>query len=303
MKLNLSFVDAVLKRFFFSPRTAHPIAALRVLLGVALLVQAFLIAPDFLELYGPDGILQSAVARAFRHSYFAFSFSEVLLTRIGIVYMASLIFLILGAHTRLAAVSSWLCHMLLVGGHFTTYGVDSFAHIFLFYLAIFPSGAEWSWDRFSGRAAGGASSLHGFALRVLQLHLCLIYTASGIEKALGPQWQSGEVIWRALMLPIYQQYDFAWLAQFPGTLKMLAWGTLVLEIGYPLFMWTRRLRPIGVVLILSLHLGISIFLGLGVFSSVMGILTFSLFGVGGDWMPRFSFNRLPDTNVALPPAY
>jgi uncharacterized membrane protein YhiD involved in acid resistance len=59
---------------------------------------------------------------------------------------------------------------------------------------------------------------------------------------------------------------------------MLAgWGTLVVEIGYGLFIWPRRTRTLWCVATIGLHLGLGLFMGLVFFSSVMILLTGCLF--------------------------
>jgi len=68
------------------------------------------------------------------------------------------------------------------------------AHIFLFYLLWFPSGSALSPDRRLHRVRSGPSSSARFALRVVQVHLCIIYLTSGVSKALSPAGWSGESI-------------------------------------------------------------------------------------------------------------
>ena len=86
-----------------------------------------------------------------------------------------------------------------VTGQASIYGVDEFAHIGLFYCIWMPVGQAWSLDRWGVADAGTWEAR--LALRVLQLHLCIVYFASGIEKATGTDWRNGDVIWYALMRP------------------------------------------------------------------------------------------------------
>src|SRR5206468_9782455 len=48
--------------------------------------------------------------------------------------------LVLGATPRLFAALAWATHLLLASGQVTSYGVDTFAHVFLFFLIWAPSG-------------------------------------------------------------------------------------------------------------------------------------------------------------------
>lgn len=106
-----------------------------------------------------------------------------------------------------------------------------------------PAGHVWSLDRLSGRVSGAATTDARIALRVLQLHLCIVYFASGTEKASGRQWWNGEALWRAVMREDLGHFDFAFLASVPWLAKIACWGTLLIEVGYPFFVaWGERVR-------------------------------------------------------------
>jgi hypothetical protein len=83
-------------------------------------------------------------------------------------------------------------------------------------------------------------------------------------------------------LPIYRQFDMTWLAHWPLFLKMAGWGSLALEGFYWILIWPRRTRPFWIAGIVSMHLGISIFLGLQLFGLIMCVLTLSLFAVSAE---------------------
>ena len=71
------------------------------------------------------------------------------------------------------------------------------------------------------------------------------------------------MIWRSLSLPEYRVFDFAWLANWPMIARFACWSTLVLELGYCIFIWPRLTRKLWVIGMVGLHLGIAVFLGLG----------------------------------------
>src|SRR5437764_686089 len=82
--------------------------------------------------------------------------------------------LALGVHARLAAFLAWSLHLAIVTSGFTSYyGVDQLANTFLFYLVVFPSTRP---------------TVPVVCLRVMQVHLCVIYLAAGVDKAMGSQW-------------------------------------------------------------------------------------------------------------------
>ena len=291
-----------LKTFFLQPASPAPLAALRIGIAVLLIAQALLLAGDLFSFVGPGGILQGGLNEALLPgllpnisvvgSLLSLSASgeRSLILTASLLYLASLVALALGWRTRLAALAVWGLHTLLLAGHSTSYGVDTLAHVFLFYLLIAPCGDAISLDRLTGRSMGGASTSARISLRLVQLHLCLLYFASGLEKASGVQWWNGDAIWRSLMLPTYRQYDFSWMASVPSAAVAMGVGTLILEIGYPFFIWKRPTRGVWVLGIVGLHLGIVLFLGLTVFGLLMAILTAGAFGVSADPVRRAHFN-------------
>ena len=116
----------------------------------------------------------------------------------------------------------------------------------------------------------------------MQFHLCIMYLASGIEKASGIQWWNGELLWRALNTPIYKQYDMSWMIDYPYLTQLGGWATLFFELGYIVFIWPRSTRRWWIMAMVGLHLGIAVFMGLGVFGVLMAMLTPALFAVSAE---------------------
>lgn len=145
-----------------------------------------------------------------------------------------------------------------------------------------PAGAAFSVDWWIRGRPNAVSSAARLGLRVLQLHLCISYFCSGMEKAQGIQWWNGELLWRALSLPVYYQFDMSWLAQWPVLSMIGGWTTLVFELGYSVFIWPRATRRFWIAGMVGLHLGIAIFLGLGLFGLIMCVLTVSVFGFSAE---------------------
>ena len=111
----------------------------------------------------------------------------------------------------------------------------------------------------------------------MQVHLCVIYLAAGLDKAMGRQWWNGEAIWQTVSQPAFSTFDLSWLARHSWIPMLAGWGTLVVEIGYVFLIWPRRTRKVWCIATIGLHLGIGLFMGLVFFSSVMILLTGCLF--------------------------
>ncbi|WP_437893792.1 HTTM domain-containing protein [Sorangium sp. So ce124] len=286
---------AAVERFAFAPASAAPLAVLRIGLAAVLLIQAAMVAPALFELYGRSGILQTPFLDALgrpgsvRLSWLIDRLATLgigespIIAAVGALYVLALGALLAGWYTRVAAAGAWFAHlMLMMTADSTNYGVDQFANIFLFYLMWMPAGAALSLDRRLGRAPAGPTSMARLSLRVVQIHLCIVYLASGLGKALGEQWWNGDAIWRTLNMPEYRQRDFTWLARYPWLAVGAGWMVLLIECGYPVMIWPRRTRRLWVAATVALHVGIAAFMGLGVFGAIMTVLTISAFAVRAD---------------------
>jgi hypothetical protein len=187
-------------------------------------------------------------------------------------YAGSLVSLALGFHARLSAFIAWGLHLSLVTSGFASfYGVDQISNTFLFYLLLFPSGRAWTFE------SRREETIPVGCLRVMQVHLCVIYLAAGLEMAVGRQWWNGEAIWQAVTQPVFSTFDLSWLAKYSFIPMLAGRGTLAVEIGYVFFIWPRRTRKMWCVATIGLHLGLGLFMGLVFFSSVMILLTVCLF--------------------------
>jgi hypothetical protein len=277
--------------FFTKPVGSETLGLFRILISSFALIQFIVLIPDWMWLYGPKGLLPweitdalsttntptlSGAAKLF--SSLGFSANGTVYT-IAAIYCISLIGLLVGYKTRIMSIIAWLTHLTInTTGHFTAYGVETFTHISLFYCMVLPVGIKWSVDAALRDARHRVSpNLVTLSIRVIQLHLCIMYFASGMEKAMGHQWWNGEAIWIALQQDQFHQFNTNWMASVPFIPKMLGWGTLVIETLYPIGMLWSKSKKLWLIGIVSMHLGIAIFLGLYLFGGLMMLLNISVF--------------------------
>lgn len=293
ISVALRTVVAAANRFFHEPASATPLAAFRIGVTAVLLVQALCLAGDVDALYGPTAnvrwdVLDPADGATSIHPLAPrVRTVAALLTPLNIaadhaaratfvVYGLALFALLLGWRTRPAAIVAWLTHLALNNAAAATiYGVDMFAHIALFYCVVFPVGANLSLDA-RGRLAL-PTAMNRLSIRVLQLHLCIVYLSSAIEKGMGPQWWNGEAVWRSVTLPGLSQVDMTWLATVQWVAVLAGWGTLAVEAAYAFLIWPRRTRAAMALATIGMHLGIGVVMGLTSFSALMIVLTATAF--------------------------
>jgi hypothetical protein len=120
--------------------------------------------------------------------------------------------------------------------------------------------------------AGGTPSISAnVSIRLMQIHLCIIYLFSALGKCMGSTWWDGSAMWLAVANYEYQSIDLTWLASSPEVLSLLAHVTVAWELSYAALIWPRLTRPIMVAMAIPLHLGIGIFLGMMTFGLAMVI--------------------------------
>jgi predicted DCC family thiol-disulfide oxidoreductase YuxK len=281
-------VRPAIARFLAAPASPLPFGVLRIGLGLVLLVQALSVVSYLGDTYGTRGLVQSALVDRLvpsltpRVGWFVallapIGVDEVVAIRLFFaLHVGAVLAFTAGWRSRLAAVLTWATFvMLTTSGPLYTSGVDRFVRIALFYCMFAPVGAALSCDGVAGRTSGAPSAATRLWLRVLQVHLLVVYAASGIEKASGAQWWNGEALWRSMLRPDLGTLDFAWVASVPWLAKIGCWSTLLLECGYAVFVWPRRTSRWWVLAILAMHAGIAVVLGLWLFSFTMMLLSLS----------------------------
>jgi hypothetical protein len=284
---------AQFQNFWTQPISPVPLGVFRIALAAFALLQALLWLPDWQAFFGTDAWIQWEISQAlnagwnvhmqqvhvFLHALFNTSESQ----SVSIFfwsYVMVLIGLLLGWFTRIWAVLSWFCHYVIMSTIPSfVYGVDIFLHISLFYLMVMPCNKAFSLDLRFKRTTAEPTWGSTLSIRVLQVHLCLIYLSAGYEKMLAADWWNGNVLWRSLVQPDFRQLDFNWLAKVPWLAMALSWGTMFIETFYCIGMWIPRLRIFWLLGIIGLHIGIALFLGLYLFGLIMILLSISAFGL------------------------
>lgn len=234
-------------------------------------------------------------------------------TTMACVHAVSLVVFFLftiGLWTRVTSVLSWAISIAYIHrSQVSLFGQDTMQTILVTYLMISPCGTALSIDAIRaryraakalftnrGRPAAWATNvmngpqpswLANLAVRLFQINFCLIYLSSGISKLKGNTWWMHEAPWLVMINPEfglirYQAYEWLvrqfaeWRLGIAVATGSISLFTLVLEIGFPFFVWTR-LRPLAVVGSIMLHLGIGVIMGLTVFSMYMFTLALCYF--------------------------
>lgn len=277
--------------WFSRPASPVPLAYFRIGVGLFCIFKMLDIQSSFLAVYGEHGIVQWSIAKTNMYSGLIYV-GDVCrwLGHLGLspnqsvylleaIYFASLGGLILGFGTRwMAAIALAINYLWMHVGGGLIYGMDLFTHIALFYCLVMPVGAAFSLDAKRKHWTGAPSTAAGVTRKMLQLHLCVVYLSSGLEKASGIQWWDGEAVWRSMMLPVFNHFNVQWMAWAPAIPMVAGWLTLLVEVGYAFFIWPSKTRRTWLILAIGMHLSIGLFMGLWLFAFIMILLNLGAFG-------------------------
>jgi hypothetical protein len=266
-----------LNRFLFGPISARPLGVFRIVFGVLLLVYLALMSVEFDHWYTGAGLLQGTEAieaagplrfsplqyvndPTIAHVFFAFT------------VLVAVAFTV-GWHTRMMSILLYLSMLSLYHRNVgSNGGPDAVPAILTFYMMLCPCGAACSLDALrAARKRGTAAEplITPWAVRLLQMQICLIYFQSCVIKCQGPMWMSGTTVHYILFLREFRVFDMEWLAQYPLVINAMTHGALLIEFSLAFWLWfrpTRRWAILGGVL---LHMGIRPILNVPGFGEVM----------------------------------
>jgi hypothetical protein len=238
---------------------------------------------------------------------------EMMAVQVGFL-IASFLFLI-GFCTRVTSALTWFAALSYIHrAAATVFGVDTMMTILLLYLMIGPSGAALSvdrliarwwararprvlarWHAFWGRGPGTAATAPAsavvsqtpvpsvsanLAIRLLQVHVCIIYLSAGLSKLQGQSWWTGTAVWGTIANFEFAPMQFDWYNEVLGfiarhrwlfelTMTTAGYFTLFFEIGYAFLIWRPSTRWLMLGMAITLHGFIGVFMGLKTFSLMM----------------------------------
>ena len=113
--------------------------------------------------------------------------------------------------------------------------------------------------------------VHAGAMLVIAIQVCLIYSSSGWYKIQGSLWQDGTAIYYALHLGNVTPWPALSHAVAGSSLivLLLSYGTVIVEVAFPFTLFNSRVRTVMVAIMMSMHAGIGILLGLPFFTMAM----------------------------------
>lgn len=289
--------------FFYSPcKYGKELGGMfRIAFAFIMLKNYCMLGMDYAFFFLPSrGLLPLEFARQtvdFKSTWTLFSFIPQTDTWYWTVYYGLLLHILLlgcGITPRLNALcvflwhSSFVCHNSLLWN-----GEDCVMKLYAFLMIFLPLDHYTIWsvlDRFKNnktstnnkqactrhrrqnqRREQEDASPSMWPFRLIQLQLCFIYVSTVILKWTSQDWQSGHALYYVVQLDdmyggfFNPQLLFGYL----GTLKLLTYGSLLLETVAPILLWFDSCRILTLVAVILFHVSINASMNLNCFHSIM----------------------------------
>jgi uncharacterized membrane protein YphA (DoxX/SURF4 family) len=276
--------------FWFSPTNPATLSLIRVLAGAMLFYTHLVWSFDLEGFFGKEGWLPRSLMHDIHQfmnggaegptrwiwSYFDYIDSTTWLWVVHIAALVVFFLLMVGFFSRTMAVLGFViavsyANRVTPGAYF---GLDKINCMLVMYLMLGPCGARYSLDRIWRLRRGAPSEVPpsvaaNVAIRLIQVHMCIIYLFSGLGKLQGETWWSGTAVWLSSANLEYQSLDMLWLASHPWLINFLTHATVFWELSYCALVWPRLTRPWVLFLAVCVHGGIAIAYGMITFGLVM----------------------------------
>lgn len=259
-------------------RRAHPwfpaldlrsVAAFRVGLGAVILADLAGRMADRATLYAAGGL----ATRLGGWPLYGLGASPTLVTFLFAIHAAAAVALILGFRTRCAAATAWL--LLLCLHHrnpFVLNAGDALLRLLLLWSMFLPLGARFALD--ARREAPAAVIVRSPATLALAVQVVSVYAITLILKS-GAAWlPNGTALYFALSNDALATDLGHALTAWPSLLHVMTYAVLFIEAVAPLLLVApgARYRLAGAATLVGLHLGIAVFMRVGLFPFVSIVL-------------------------------
>ncbi|PQO29258.1 HTTM domain-containing protein [Blastopirellula marina] len=270
-------------RFWFTPTDPATLGLMRILGGSMLFYTHLVWSIDLTGFMGEQGRFSAdLVDRMHQGSEFAFSYlwlfdgNPAMLWMVHIAALVILLMFTLGFYSRITSVLAFIIAVSYAHrAPGALFGLDQVNVMLAMYMMLGGAGEAYSLDRliekwrYPNRQLPKTSTAANVSIRLIQLHMCVIYLFAGTGKLLGDTWWEGTAMWGAVANSEYQSMDMTWLASYPLLIALLTQVSLAWELSYSALVWPRLTRPLVIFMAIPLHLGIALCMGMVTFGLAM----------------------------------
>lgn len=297
-------------RFWFAPSPTSTLAVVRIAYGIVVLAWSLSLAADLSAFFSTSGLVPDGNPSGWTWSLLSVFPSDAAVTALYGVLVAAAVCVAIGYRTRLATVVVLVAMLSFQRRNpFLFNGGDMLLRIVGLYLALAPAGAALSVDRWRRHRAAFCEfpSRSPWALRLIQVHVSVVYLFTVWEKVRGTTWNHGTAVSYALRVGELARFPLpTWMTDSLLVSNVLTFATLAVELALALLVWNRKARPWVLAAGVGLHASIELTMGLGFFSGTM-LVAYLAFVPAPTMAHRIlavrrRFDRAPAPVAALRPA-
>jgi hypothetical protein len=267
-----SAAGAAWNRFWFTPSPATTLGALRVATGLLALYAVATYAPDLDRWFASDGMLPMSIIRDLyrpagqllgQRSLLDYA-PDAMLWPAYWIALGVLALYTLGIGGRVIAVCAAIATISFFARAPMLVGEFEFILVMLLvYLCVGRAGDGYSLAALRRKKQPApttlqptayslqpSSPLNTISLRLIQVHLAIVYMMMGWAQLAAPEsaWWSGEGVWLAIARPGMPLADLGWLIDHPRVVAAWSHAVTLYLLGFPVFVWLRRARPLVLAL-------------------------------------------------------
>ena len=284
------------ERWLFDERPIHALVIGRVVFGLSLFLCYVVRAPDAAMLYGAEGFagpdfiqyyIQSGTLFQLVYDGLGLEWSAPGPVAMGVLYatlLACSLCFAVGYRTRLTGWIAWGIHLYLFKLRlpFAYWGWPALMQGYMAYVLLsragdFASVDAWLRRRREGGEAPPVSAWVGPAwpLRLMQVHICAMYSMVGISRIDSSGWIAGHTVFTAVTMSLHSKLVIDW-RPFQPILQAATWFVYPLEPFAVFGLWIPRVGVWVAYALLAMHLGLELVTNVGWwgFTVAPGLLAF-----------------------------
>ena len=269
--------------FFFHRKSDLSVfGPIRIAYAALLLINLLTWWPDLEKWFGESGVMTLAVSQRAIDPDTITIFqwlptTPTVLWACYFILITNAVALMLGLFTRCQLASIFVLYTSFVHRNIFIFdGEDVLFRLLAFYLLFSPAGKYCSiqnwWASRKNRVANQAPRLYPiWPLRLIQIQTASVVFFSAFEKLKGTEWFGGTAIYYVSRLDdMFYRFpvpDFIFESLI--LMALMAWATLLLELGVPIAVWFGKTRRVALALAFAFHLSLDYMMNLNLFQWMM----------------------------------
>lgn len=283
--MKLKNLTKLWNRFWFKEHPVDGICLFRILIG-AVAISIFLQDLVFHhDLWAPSGLQSIESFRKFfsGRRYNLFHLLEGNLASLKIIlflHAIAQVSFICGYKTRLPAIVLMITMTSLAQRNIQVQnGADLLLRILLLIICFAPCGNRFSIDSFLAAKRGTPlrKEWAPWAHRLVQIQVAFVYLSIVYEKYKGVNWLAGMAIYYATRLEDFSRYSVPYILDNIIILKLLTWGTLLLELALGSLIFFDEFRKKLIISGILFHISIDYVMPIPTFGILMTACLLAMF--------------------------